>query len=123
MSIFSASELAALKERSIETYAQDTYSRNIILSHCQREKMGGKTHPLAIRLGGGSVGADFTEAVSQNRSVLRVEANLKEGLLSALGKVTGCGAAASRGQDAIVDLVGDEESNTKQRMAQRLEKF
>jgi hypothetical protein len=123
MSIFTDSELASLQERAIRTYADDTYSRNIILAHVQREKLGGKSHPIAIRLGGGSVGANFVSARAQNKSVERAEANITPKLLYGFGSVTGYGEAASQGENAIVELMGDEESNTRGKMAQRLEKF
>ncbi len=123
-SIFTASELANLHERYLKKYAQNTFTRNLILSHIQREKMGGNPHPLTIRLGGGSVGANFQEGLARNKAVSRVKAKIEQALLYGWGVVDGFAQVASEGgENAVVEEMGDAEDYCDQRMAQRLEKF
>ena len=122
--IFSASEEASLLETAIKRYVQDVYPGNVLLSHVQREPMGGSPHPLAIKVAGASLGGVFANAIATAREVQRYEAKLNERMLYAIGLTKGPGARSSKGagNKAIVDIAADCESDTKQRGSSLLEK-
>jgi hypothetical protein len=122
--IFSASEEASLLETAITRYVQDVYPGNVLLSHVQREPMGGSPHPLAIKVAGTSLGGVFANAIATAREVQRYEAKINERMLYAIGLTKGPGARSSKGagKKAIVDIAADCESDTKQRGSSLLEK-
>lgn len=122
--IFSVNEEASLLETAIRRYVDDIYPGNVLLSHVQREPMGGAPHPLAIKTTGAVVGGNFANVIAGAREVGRLEAKLNERLLYAIGFTKGPGARSSKGagKKAIVDIAADCESDTKQRGASILEK-
>jgi hypothetical protein len=123
--IFTNNELASLKETAIDRYVADVYPNNVLLSHIQREPMGGSPHPLAIKISGASIGGVFTNAIATAREVGRLEAKLNERLIYSIGYVNGPGSRSSKGagKKAIVDLAKDCESDTKMRGSSMLEKY
>jgi hypothetical protein len=122
--IFSTSEEASLLETAIKRYVQDVYPGNVLMSHIQREPMGGSPHPLAIKIAGTSFSGNFANAIGNAREVIRLEAKLNERLQYAIGFTPGPGARSSKGggNRSIVDTAADCESDTKQRASSLLEK-
>lgn len=122
--IFTANEDASLLETAIRRYVQDVYPGNVLISHVQREPMGGAPHPLAIKIAGTSFSGNFTNAIGNVREVQRLEAKLNERLQYAIGYTPGPGARSSKGggNKALVDTAADCESDTKQRASALLEK-
>ncbi len=120
--IFSDSENASLLETAERNYVQDIYPGNVLLSHIDRSEMGGSPHPIALKVGGATVGT-FSGATGGAKEVIRYEAKLNERLLYSVGLTKGPGARSSKGagKKAIVDIAADCESDTRQRGSVYLE--
>jgi len=120
--IFTDSEAAALATKSVEKYAQDIYSKNVLLRSIGRKKAGGRQHEFSIKLGGSSVSRSYTTG-SQNAVVVsRVMGTASPKEVFGFGLVDGPADRSSMGKgDSRVDLYADAESDARGRASQLLE--
>lgn len=120
--IFTDSEAAALATKSVDKYAVDIYSKNIVLSSIGRKKAGGRQHEFSVKLGGSSVGRDYGTGSTNAVVVSRKMGTASPKEIFAFGLVDGPADRSSMGKgDSRVDLYADAESDARGRASQLLE--